>query len=47
MWALHNAKERNLGDWQRLIKNADSRFQISSINDPEASRLSVIVLKQN
>ena len=51
MWALHNAKERDIDDWRQLFKDADTGFELTAVNRPVGSRLSIILVtwtaKQN
>ncbi|KAL8733397.1 MAG: hypothetical protein Q9181_003605 [Wetmoreana brouardii] len=42
MWAAHNAKERDLGDWKELFRIADPAYEITSVTKPKNSRLSII-----
>lgn len=51
MWALHNAKERNVDGWRQLLKDADNGFELTAVKCPVGSRLSIILVtwttKQN
>ena len=42
MLQLHNAKERDVDDWDQLLRKADVRFHIIKIRQPSGSRLSAI-----
>ncbi|KAL8830046.1 MAG: hypothetical protein Q9191_001663 [Dirinaria sp. TL-2023a] len=42
MWALNNAQERDLHDWEKLFKDADPGFRIAGVTKPEGSVLSII-----
>jgi hypothetical protein len=37
-----NAKERTIGDWDRVFMKADRRFVLSSVTTPKNSALSMI-----
>lgn len=41
--ALTNGKEREANDWKALFAEADSRFQVLSIEKPPVSSLGIIV----
>lgn len=42
MLEFHNAKERDLDDWNDLLKQADPRFRLEHVNKPQGSRLAII-----
>lgn len=44
MWAIHNAKERDLEDWRQLVEDADTGFELTAVDRPEGSRLSIILV---
>ena len=45
MLEFHNAKERDMSDWTRLLRKADERFHIVSTKQPPGSRLSVMEVR--
>jgi hypothetical protein len=42
MKELCNAKERNIGDWEALLKQADERFEIVEVKRLEGSQLQIM-----
>ena len=44
MWGTHNAKERDLEDWQDLFRTADAGYSLVSVMKPMNSRLSILEL---
>lgn len=42
MWALHNAKERDMGDWEALLRISDPGYSLKSVTKPKGSRLSIL-----
>ncbi|KAL8836049.1 MAG: hypothetical protein Q9170_003062 [Blastenia crenularia] len=42
MWATHNGRERELGDWKDLFRMAGPGYEITNVISPEGSRLSII-----
>ena len=42
MWAAHNAKERDLGDWKELLRDTDPGCKLISVKKPQGSRLSIL-----
>ena len=42
MMSQFNALEREVGDWERVLKRADPRLEIKSISKPPGSVMSVI-----
>ncbi len=42
MLEFHNAKERDLDDWNHLLKQADPRFRLEDVKKPKGSRLAII-----
>jgi len=44
MLSLFNGRERDADDWQLLFDNADSRFRLAGITQPEGSSLAMIEL---
>ena len=44
MWGTHNAKERDLEDWEDLFRTADAGYKLLSVTKPKNSRLSILEL---
>ena len=44
MWATHNAKERELEDWEELFRTADPGYKLHTMIKPKNSRLSILEL---
>lgn len=42
MLELHNAKERDMDDWNDLFKQADPRFRLENVKKPRGSRLAIL-----
>ena len=42
MLEIGNAKERDIGEWGALFKQADERFIFQGARQPEGSRLSIL-----
>ena len=42
MLAIGNGKERDINDWEWLVKQADRRLWISKVVQPPGSALSII-----
>jgi hypothetical protein len=42
MLEIGNAKDRDLGEWQQLFKQADERFIFMGLKMPPGSNLSII-----
>jgi trans-aconitate methyltransferase len=42
MLEIGNAKERDLGEWQALFAQADSKFVFKGLKQPEGSRLAIL-----
>ena len=42
MWALHNAKERDLADWKELLRLVNPGCELRSVTQPQGSRLSIL-----
>ncbi|KAL6716938.1 hypothetical protein ACLMJK_004850 [Lecanora helva] len=45
MASCYNGVERTKADWHQLIKNADKRFELENISQPEDSTMSVIEIR--
>ena len=41
---MQNAKERDIDDWTKLLKDADPRFKLEAVNMPPNSLLAMIVV---
>ncbi len=44
MWVIHNAKERDIEGWRQLLESAGTGFELSAVNRPEGSRLSILTV---
>lgn len=42
MLELHNGKERDLGDWEGVIREADERLSLETVNKEYGSHLSIL-----
>ena len=42
MLEIGNAKERDIGEWQALFAQADSKFVFKGVKQPEGSRLAIL-----
>jgi len=43
MTEIQNSHEREVGDWERLLKSADSRFKFLEAKQPPGSTLWLVV----
>jgi hypothetical protein len=44
MKQIQNAKERDRGDWESLLRLADARFRMLDIKQPQGSEISIITV---
>lgn len=42
MHAIFNSHERDIGDWQALLREADARYEFIGMNQPYGSILGII-----